>query len=90
MAKLKAYVKGGPIREVEVDSCLDADDAGPAQAADPWLEDLLAQKRHISQLQEKLDLLREEVKECRQELQAAEARLFTIIEEAGQKHLPLQ
>ena len=87
MAKLKMYAQCDPVGAIEKSL---AADNGPAQAADPWLEDILAQKRHISYLQGKLDGLRAEVKECRQELQAAEARLFAIIEEAGQKHLPLQ
>ena len=86
MAKLKMYTQCDPVGAIEKSL---AADNGPAQAA-PWLEDLIAQKRHISYLTSKLDGLRAEVKECRQELQAAEARLFAIIEEAGQKHLPLE
>jgi len=87
VAKLKTYAKCDPVGAIEK---FLAADAGPAQAVDPWLEDLIAQKRHISYLQGKLDGLRAELKECRQELQAAEARLYAIIEEAGQKHLPLE
>ena len=53
-----------------------------------WVDELLEQKRYIAQLQAELDQLREDVKEKKEELKAAEERLFTLIEEAGQQYLP--
>jgi hypothetical protein len=81
--------------EEETIACFSVDEEDGMEPArvvtiDPWLEDLIAQKRHISQLREKLDILREETKNCRKQLQSAEARLLAIIEEVGQERLPLQ
>jgi len=53
-----------------------------------WFDELLEQKRYIAQLQAELDQLQEAAKEKKEELKAAEARLFALIEEAGQQYLP--
>jgi hypothetical protein len=53
-----------------------------------WVDELLEQKRYIAQLQAELDQLRDNVKEKKEWLKSAEARLFALIEEAGQQYLP--
>jgi len=91
MAKIKMYTQCNPVEAIEKSLAEDnATSQDAARKTDPWLADLMEQKRHISRLQNKLESLREQVRECRKELQMAEARLFAIIEEAGQKHLPLE
>jgi len=52
-----------------------------------WVDELLEQKRYIAQLQAELDQLRDNVKEKKEWLKSAEARLFALIEEAGQQYL---
>jgi DNA repair exonuclease SbcCD ATPase subunit len=53
-----------------------------------WFDELREQKQYIVYLQEELDQLREAVKVRKEDLKSAEARLFALIEEAGQQYLP--
>ena len=53
-----------------------------------WFDELREQKQYIVYLQEELDQLREAVKVRKKDLKSAEARLFALIEEAGQQYLP--
>jgi len=53
-----------------------------------WLEDILDQKQYVAQLQEELEVLREAVRDKKEELRAAEHRLFVLLEEVGQQRLP--
>jgi len=51
---------------------------------------LVEQKRHVDKLQQQLELARGTVRDLREELQAAEARLLAMIETGAQKRLPLE
>jgi len=53
-----------------------------------WFDELVEQKRYIAYLRDELDQLREVVKVRKEDLKSAEARLFALIEEAGQQYLP--